>query len=171
MVERLFEDARRAITSKDTRQVYGVILEQGREIMSRIHDIGIPTVWLSWLREPFIIEETESGQKKKRQTLGGPLITGNFRAKLAGTVHLIAVLEKVNVGPNAQGADTLGYARSLHTRTWAGIEAGGRYILPEPFPAHLGFMLDAILKRGQFAPKAVIPPEQSTAVTPLVAQG
>jgi hypothetical protein len=155
MVERLHDDARKIKTSKDTRQQYGLIMEWSKEIMARIHDLGLPTIWLAWQKEPFT-EETvkDNGQKVRRQIMGGPLITGNFRAKLAGTVHLIAVLEKVNVGPNGQGADPLGYARVLHTRTWAGMEAGGRYLLPEPFPGHLGYLLDAILKRGDFAPKA-----------------
>lgn len=157
MIERLHEDATRNTKNPDPRAAYGVILEQSKEILSRIHDLGVPTVWLSWMRESYIEESGEGAQKKRRQVLGGPLITGNFRARLAGTVHMITILDKINVGPGAPGADAQGYQRVLHTRTWSGIEAGGRYVLPEPFPANLGLMMDAILRRGQFAAAPAAP--------------
>jgi len=156
LIERLHEDAARLNKNPDPRSTYGIILEQSKEILSRIHDLGLPVIWLAWLRESYIEESGEGPNKKRRQVLGGPLITGNFRARLAGTVHMITVLDKINVGPNAEGADAMGYRRVLHTRTWNGIEAGGRYNLPEPFPAHLGLVLDAVMQRGQFMPQAVV---------------
>jgi hypothetical protein len=155
MIERLHEDAARTNTNPDKRSTYGIILEQAKEIMCRLHDLQVPIVWLAWMKESFI-EETPGGEgqpKKKRQIMGGPLITGNFRARLAGTVHMIAILDKINVGPNAAGADSQGYQRVLRTKTFNGVEAGGRYNLPDPFPAHLGYMFDAVMQRGAFTPQ------------------
>ena len=160
MIERLHEEAARTNKNPDPRSTYGIILEQSKEIMSRIHDLGLPVIWLAWMRESYIEESGEGQNKKRRQVLGGPLITGNFRARLAGTVHMITVLEKVNVGPKGEGADALGYRRELRTRTYNGIEAGGRYNLPDPFPAHLGYLLDAIMQRGSFTPA---PPQNPAA--------
>lgn len=34
---------------KDKRQIYNVVLDQGREIIGRLTSLGLPTIWLTWL--------------------------------------------------------------------------------------------------------------------------
>ena len=163
MVERLFTEDRKLNPSKDPRRNYGNLLELGREYMARIIDLGVPTVWYSWLREPFIEERDDAGRKIKRQILGGPQIAGGFKSLLAGRAHQMCVLEKLKVPPNTPGVHGDGFMRVLHTKPWANIDAGGRYGLPEPMPAHLGYMLDALMRRGAWTPQVQPAPQAQVA--------
>jgi hypothetical protein len=136
MTSKLLEDAEKV--HKDGRAAYGAVLKQSKEVYSRMTNLGIPTIWLSWLQEPY-----ESKDNKGRVTamnLGGPKLDGSFKAHLAGSVHMMLMLEKKSVG-RVEGADASGCIRQFHTKTWNRIECSGRYALPEPMPANLGLVL------------------------------
>lgn len=152
MTDVFYREASKGMTNAGEKlSAYGAVLEQSREVMWRLYEIGVPTIWLCWLKEPY--EETKNGVKKF--TLGGPLMTGNFKALLAGRASQILYLEKNKVGVNVAGADAQGYVRQFHTRTYKNVEAGGRYsqFLPEPCTANLGWILTMIMTRGQGYPK------------------
>ncbi len=148
MADRLFEDIRRYRPSKDPRQNYGELLEQSRNYMYRILDLNIPSIWLAWLDDPFTAETKVGNSTATKFTLGRPKILGTFKKNLAGKAHVILYLEKLKAAMNDPAADRTGYKRIIHTRTYDNVEAGGRYALPEPCPAHLGVILDLILQRG-----------------------
>jgi hypothetical protein len=151
LAEKLHMEDVRDNPSNDPRKNYGNILTQCREFMHRILDLGLPTVWLAWLREPQVEEKVlPNGRKSKTTRLGGANIVGGFRNILAGKASMILPLEKVNVGPGAPGADETGYQRVLHTRTWDQIEGGGRYshLFPEPCPAHLGWVINQMMGKN-----------------------
>ncbi len=147
MIDRLHEDARRFEKNTNPKSHFGVALMQGKEFMNRIVDLGLPTVWLSWLREAEVEEiNLPNGSKKTRVIPGGPHIIGGFRQLVAGKAHHIFVLEKQRVGPGTVGADAQGYKRVLHAAPWANIASGGRYahLLPDECPADLSLILRAI---------------------------
>lgn len=147
MVDKLHEDARRFSGNPDPRSHFGDCLMQSKEFMNRLCDLGLPTIWLAWLRESEMIEtKTATGGKNKKLVMGGPQILGSFRQMLAGKSHHILILEKQKIGVGQQGADEDGYVRLFHTRPWENINAGGRYshVLPEPMFAHLGMVLTMI---------------------------
>lgn len=156
MVDKLHEDSRRYSGNPDPRSHFGEALMQSKEFMNRLTSIGLPTIWLAWLREPEMIEsKTSSGGKSKRMLLGGPNIIGNFRNMLAGKAHHILILDKQKIGVGQPGADEDGYVRMFHTRPWENINAGGRYshVLPEPMYANLGMILQMIRDSGKLNPK------------------
>jgi hypothetical protein len=147
MTDRLHEDARRFSKNSNPRSHFGDCLMQSKEFYNRLGDIGLPMVWLSWLKEAEIEEiTTTSGQKKTRVIPGGPHIIGGFRQLLAGKAHHIFVLEKQRVGTGQPGADNEGYRRVLHSTPWANIACGGRYtnLMPPECPANLGMIMQAI---------------------------
>lgn len=151
MMDRLHEDARRFSQNPDPRSHFGECLMQAKEFMNRIVDLGLPTIWLSWMKESETVEERGSapGSPKKYKVIpGGPNIIGGFRALLGGKAHHIFILEKKKYGPVA-GADPEGYVRVLHSQAYEGVNAGGRYshLLPEPCPADLGWILSVITGR------------------------
>lgn len=148
MLDNFHEEARRFSKNPDPRSHFGEALMQAKETRHRLRGLGLPVWWLSWLREPETVEErAPSGQKTKRLIPGGPNIIGNFRTMLAGVVQHIFILEKMNVGKGAAGADDMGFVRVFHTQDWANIRAGGRFshLLPEPMPANAGMVLQAVL--------------------------
>lgn len=150
LAEKLHMEDVRENPSADPRRNYGAVLTQTREFMHRILDLGLPSVWLAWLREPQVEEKVlPNGRKSKTTRLGGANIVGGFRNILAGKASMILPLEKINVGTGQPGADETGYARCLHTRTWDMIEGGGRYshLFPEPCPAHLGWVMNQMTGR------------------------
>lgn len=152
LAEKLHMEDVRENPSADPRKNYGAVLTQTREFMHRILDLGLPTVWLAWLREPQVEEKVlPNGRRSKTTRLGGANIVGGFRNILAGKASMILPLEKVNVGQGQPGADETGYARCLHTRTWDQIEGGGRYshLFPEPAPAHLGWIINQMMGQQQ----------------------
>lgn len=156
MVDRLHEDARRFEKNPDPRSHFGVALMQSKEWINRLVDLGLPTIWLSWLKQPEVQDTVApGGQKTKKYVMGGPNILGNTRTLIAGKAHHILYLEKVKMGPGTQGADDEGYVRMFHTRPYENINCHGRYshVLPEPAPAHLGFILGCITGRGPWAPQ------------------
>lgn len=151
LAEKLHMDDMRENPSNDPRKNYGNILNQTREFMHRIVDLGLPSVWLAWLREAQVEEKVlPNGRKSKTTRLGGANIVGGFRNILAGRASMILPLEKINVGSGQPGADETGYSRVLHTRTWDQIEAGGRYshLFPEPAPAHLGWVINQMMGKN-----------------------
>lgn len=132
---------------KDKRSLYGVASDQCKEIIDRIFEFNLPTVWLSWLDEATIDES--SGNRKI--IMGGPLFEGKkLRAFLSGIVDQILILEKVKVPANDPLICIDGYKRILHTKTWEHINAGGRYAtkLPDPCPLNLGYVFDRILAQS-----------------------
>jgi hypothetical protein len=147
MADRLHEDARRFSKNTNPKSHFGDCLMQCKEFMNRVTDLGLPTVWLSWLREAEV-EETvmPNGNKKTRIIPGGPHIIGGFRQLVGGKAHHIFVLEKQRVGFGVAGADEQGYKRVLHAAPWSNIASGGRYghLLPDECPANLGLILQAI---------------------------
>lgn len=165
MSDHVFADSRGMRKAKDPRQNYGELLERSGEVYQRLSQLGVPVIWLAWLREPWEEQsENQHGQKVKRLVLGGPLMMGQFRSRLAGSVNQILVLEKKKIAYPAgtpieqamrlyPGMCADGWVRVFHTKTWANIEAGGRYgAIPEELPAHLGSFLDLVMKRGAHAP-------------------
>ena len=151
LAERIMSDDARFSKNPDPRSHYSAALDCIRNNLNRLIDLGIPVIMLSWLKEGGTFENTlASGQKVKRTVLGGPAILGQaLRALVAGKAHMILMLDKVKIGHGEPGADQDGYVRQFHTRTYDSIEAGGRYTLPEPSPAHLGWCLDVIMGRRQ----------------------
>ncbi len=147
MNDRLHEDARRFSKNPNPRSHFGDALMQCKEFMNRVVDLGLPTVWLAWLKEAEI-EETvlPNGNKKTRIIPGGPQIMGQFRGLLAGKAQHIFVLEKQRVGTGMPGADDQGYKRVLHAAPWSNIACGGRYsrLLPDECPANLSQIMQAI---------------------------
>lgn len=155
LVDRLMTDAmdefcltHQGRRPKDKRQIYGTVLDQGREIINRIQMIGLPTVWLTWLQPPYLEEnEDPGGNKFKKTVLGGPMIDGQkLRALLSGKAHQILILEKIKCPANDPLIQGDGFKRVFHTKTWEHIEAGGRYSskLPEPCPPNLAWIMQQI---------------------------
>jgi hypothetical protein len=170
------EDARKHVT-KEPRQTYQRAAQQSQEIMDRLLALGVDIVWLAWLREA-IVEESGSGQdKRKKMVLGGALIEGQkFRALLQGRAHNILILEKYKGAQNdaLEGVQTKcgdGFNRRFHTRQWNNIEAGGRFNLPNPAPADLGWILRFLKsKPKQGAAKALgQQPKTTTPAAPKAA--
>lgn len=156
----MLEDPRtQAKEVKDKRQSYLRVRDFGVEMIERVNRLGVPTVWITWLNEPFVQEQDpQSGAKVKRQVLGGPMVEGQkLRALLCGKAHSVLVLEKKKVMPGTPGVSSDGFLRLFHTRTWEFIEGSSRAPLPEPCPAHLGYVLDIILGRTQ----AMAQPQQT----------
>lgn len=152
MVDKLMNDDRRINPSKDQRRNYMNVLRQGTEIINRLTNLGVPTIWLAWLQEPFI--ETEDDKKApgakapKRQVMGGPMVDGaKLRTLLSGKAHQILAMETFLGAPGAQGLCADGYVRRFHTKPWDFIAAGGRYSskLPEPCPPDYAWILDQIM--------------------------
>lgn len=156
MVDRLHEDARRFSPNPNPQSHFGDALMQSKEWINRIVDLGLPSIWLAWLRAPEVVETTTAGgAKTKKFIMGGPNILGNTRSLIAGKAHHILYLEKQKVGVGQPGADEDGYLRVFHTRPFENINCHGRYshVLPEPAPAHLGYILGCITRRGPWAPR------------------
>jgi len=134
----LFDEAKQAFPNmKDERKYYGIILPQMRVFFRRVIDLGLPNIWLSWLRE------------SSQTSMGGIDLPGSFKNQLGGIAHMILILELRRIGQGQPGADEDGNIRLLHTRPWMNCIAGGRYRLPEPCPPHLGYILDLILGRTE----------------------
>lgn len=163
MVDRLHEDARRFSPNPNPMSHFGDALMQSKEWINRLVDLGLPTIFLAWLRAPEMYETTApNGQKVKKFEMGGPNIMGNTRALIAGKAHHIVYLEKVKQGIGTAGADDEGYVRIFHTKPYENINCHGRYshVLPEPCPAHLGFVLGCITGRGPFVSSPTQPQGQ-----------
>jgi len=161
MVDRLHEDARRFSPNPNPQSHFGDALMQAKEWINRIVDLGMPCIFLAWLREPEMTEvKGPGGQKVKKFTPGGANILGGTRASLAGRAHHILYLEKQKTGVGTQGADEEGYTRLIHTRPYENIDCHGRYshVLPEPAPAHLGWILSQITGAGPYAPAPQLAP-------------
>lgn len=133
--------------SKDPRKNYGNILQLQKRVFWRLKALNVPIIWLGWERAASEIT-TGSGQNKQTKREPGTVaIPGNFRQILAGWASQICILRIRKVGVNVQGADKDGNMRVLYTRSHEGTTAGGRWqhLLPDPAPAHLGMMLNAML--------------------------
>ncbi len=154
MADRLHEDERRFSKNPDPRSHFGGLLMQSKEFINRVVDLGLPTIWLAWLKEAEIVQEVGNAApgapKRFKQVMGGPNILGNTRALIAGRAHHILILEKVRMPPGTAGADADGYIRQFHTTPWNDIQGGGRYshVLPEPCPPNVGFVLARITGRA-----------------------
>ena len=147
MTDRLHEDARRFSKNPNPQSHFGDCLMQSKEFLNRVRDLGLPSVWLSWLKEAEYDEQTSAtGVKRVRIIPGGPHILGSFRQLIAGKAHHIFALEKQRVGFGQPGADAQGYKRVLHAAPWSNIATGGRYahLLPDECPANLAMIFQAI---------------------------
>lgn len=152
MVDKLMQEGR-AQGGRDPRQAFGYALNKANEVLWRLSELGKPVIWLAWLKEGFMDVQGSGPQKRQKMVLGGAQIEGSFRAKLTGKATQVMILEKVKHG-NVPGADSEGYIRQFHTRTYNNVEAGGRLsqFLPEPCPANLGYVLSQITQGRQIAP-------------------
>lgn len=152
MSDRLFEEARRFSRNPDPRSHYGDTLLWCCEFMNRVVDLGLPTIWLAWLKKSEMVEEkTARGGKVNKLLQGGPIITGSFKNRLMGKSHHILVLERQKGIEGEPGTDSDGHKRMFHTKPWDNIMAGGRYshVLPEPMPANLGVVLASVTGKGR----------------------
>lgn len=153
MVEAFYADAVRFSKNSNPQSHFGDALKGAKEVYNRVKSLGLPVVWLAWLKPSEKHEEPgPNGQKRVVVTPGGPNILGSFRDVFAGLVEHMFILEKRNVGPGgavtlegvgAIQADSDGFARLFHARSWNGIAAGGRYghVLPAQCPAHMGWIM------------------------------
>lgn len=151
MSDRFLDDARRKTKNPDSRSWYRELGLWGMEFMNRVVDLGLPTVWLAWLKPPFIHEEG----KRIKMEMGTAQIPGqDFKSKFVGKAQQILYLEKRKIGVGQEGADESGYIRELHTRPYENVNCSGRYehILPEPCIPNLGFILSRMTMRGPYAP-------------------
>jgi hypothetical protein len=157
MVDKFMQEGR-GMGARDPRQAFGYALNKSNEVLWRLIELGKPLIWLAWLKEGFMDVQGSGQAKRTKMVLGGAQIEGSFRAKLTGKATQVIILEKVKQ-LGAQGADAEGYVRQFHTRTYDNVEAGGRLsqFLPEPCPAHLGYVL-SLLTQGR--PLATQAPQQ-----------
>lgn len=145
--------------NNDTRAPYVEATLWMKECINAIIDLGLPNIWLSWLMEGSQeSEKVEGAQNRKITRLGGPDIMGTkMRNFIAGKSHHNFILEKYKVqkggtDPWGRPADEEGYVRVFHSKQWGLLNAGGRYshVLPDPCPAHFGWILSRITNRGPF---------------------
>lgn len=137
--------ANRGITN--TLQRYGKVLEACTEFLDRLLELGVPIIYLGWLTKPWVEESgsKQEGTYKREQHKGGLNIRGGFRDALAGRSMMIFFLEKTKPAPAVTDRDADGFKRVFHTREYRDIECGGRYKLPEPMDANLGYALAMIM--------------------------
>jgi len=140
LADRLFDEEQRYSSNPNPKAHYGEILNACSSLYFRLTDLGLPIIWIAWLREPEKV--TEKGTSVLIP--GGPHILGSFREKLAGRVHAIVMLDKVIARPDDPRASSDGFIRKLHTRPFRGINCESRYALPNPMKAHLGWLLHYI---------------------------
>lgn len=138
MIEKFHEQFSESYTNP--LQVHGAVLNFSKRFFNKLTAIGVPTIWIAWLREPY--EDT----KTKKMMEGGAQISGSFKNTLAGRATNIVMLDRERVGVGVPGADAYGYARMFRTRPYRNIALGGRYALPDPMPAHLGMILNTIMQ-------------------------
>lgn len=150
MADKFLQEAR-AKGNKNQLQDFGEALKHSMEVLWRLIDLGKPLIFLAWLREGFSETSGSQGQKKTVTKMGGALIEGQFKTRLAGRATQILYLEKVKQGANAPGADREGYVRIFHTRPYNNVDAGGRLsqFLPDPCQAHLGYVLTQLITGRQ----------------------
>jgi hypothetical protein len=144
MTERLYEEAQRIMQTKDNRQRFGYVKDASTAFFYRIHDLGIPTAWIAWLKEMETI--TEHGNK--RIVPGGVQAVGSFRETLSGKAQQVVLLEKLQGMPGDPNASSDGAIRRFRTRDFAGIRCEGRFPLPDPMPANLARLFHYIMQRG-----------------------
>ena len=152
LIERLLSDEQQTSKNPDPRAAYYPAELELRGVMNRLQDLGLPIIFLAWLKEGGVYDiRTPTGQKGKRLVLGGASVMGDkMRALVAGKPHMILLMQKVKVGIGQPGADDQGHIRQFRTATYDNIECGGRYSLPDPSPAHLGWCLNAIMQGPAF---------------------
>lgn len=141
MADKIFDEAQRNSNNTNPKSHYGDVLNACSSFYYRIADLGLPVVWISWLREP----ENVADKGVTRYIPGGPHIIGSFREKLAGKVQAIVMLDKTVARPGDPNASSDGHIRRFHTRPFAGVNCESRYALPNPMKAHLGWLLHYIM--------------------------
>lgn len=131
----------------NTLQRYGKVLESCTEFLDRLLELGVPVIYLSWLTKPWTEEKgsKSEGNYQVIQHKGGLNIRGGFKDTLAGRSMMIFLLEKTKPAPAVKERDPDGFKRVFHTREYGSIECGGRYKLPEPMDANLGYALAMIM--------------------------
>ena len=146
--EMLLSEDQQLNPSKDPRRNYGNVLTIMKRTFWDLKALGVPIIHLAWERPAHTITVGSGPGKHEQNEPGGPEIAGSFRKILAGLSTQIMILRMKKVGVNQPGADQDGFTRVLMTRTHEGTIAGGRYQtdLPNPCPAHLGYVLSLILK-------------------------
>ncbi len=146
MCDRLFDDAQRFSKNSDPRSHYGDVLNASRSFFYRLLDLGVPTIWIAWLREPETVKDKGGGD---RFIAGGPQVLGKFRETLSGKAHAILLLEKRHGAPGDPNMSSDGQVRQFRTRPFAGINCESRFALPDPMPANLGWVLHYITQGYQ----------------------
>jgi hypothetical protein len=142
MTDRIFDETQRTSTNSDPRSHYGEVLGVSKSFFYRLMDLGVPTIWLSWLREP----ETVTDKGIKRFIQGGPQVLGKFRETLSGKAHVLALLEKTQPFPGENlPVSSDGFVRKLHVAPYGGVNCETRYALPNPCPANLGWILHWVM--------------------------
>lgn len=142
--ERLYEEAQRLIQTKDNRQRFGYVKDVATSFYYRLYDLGVPTAWISWLREMEVVTEGTS----KRVVPGGVQAVGSFRETLAGKAQQVVLLDKSAAMPGDPNASSDGAVRKFWTKDYAGIRCEGRFELPNPMPANLAYLFHYIQQRG-----------------------
>lgn len=164
LADKLHDAAKRLPKNANNPQMQAPFFELGiwfKEVMNRIRELDLPSIWLSWQTEGFVhVEKDAQGRAKSTSQMGGPDIMGaKLRNYYSGQFAHNFILERRKVGTGMKDYDTgqLGDAdgnvRVLHSKPYNNVDAGGRLqrFLPPVCPAHLGWILSAITGKGPYA--------------------
>lgn len=144
MAEFIFDEMSRSSRNPDERDTYKRMNNLCKAFFWQLCDLGLPTIWIAWLREP----ATHKENGVSRFIPGGPQIPGEqFRNMFAGACQALVLLEKRLPAPNdpPQAISSDGWVRQFRTKSYAGINCEARFGLPDPMPAHLGWLLQYIV--------------------------
>ena len=153
MCEQLFQEIP---VATDPRQQYGELLSRATQIYNRLAALGVPVVWHAWLQEAHLETTSSGGGKKTKLIMGGPLILGGFKAKLAGRSEQVLLMTMEKVGVGVAGADEDGNLRQFRTKPHNNIVCDGRFsqYLTDPCPPNLAYVLNQVMTLGgAFEPK------------------
>lgn len=145
--ERMYDEAHRIINTKDNRQRYGYVKDVTGTFYRRLQDLGAPVAWLAWARFQEITVEPGPGGARNIEP-GGSKVLGSFKDCLEGACDQLVLLDKIVAMPGNPNANSDGAIRRFWTRDYNGVHCGGRFALPNPMPANLGWLFTALMQRG-----------------------
>lgn len=164
LADKLHDAAKRLTKNANNPQMQAPFFELGiwfKEVMNRIRELDLPSIWLSWQTEGFVQSEKDAqGRAKVTSHMGGPDIMGaKLRNYYSGQFAHNFILERRKVGTGmkdyetGQLGDGDGNVRVLHSKPYNNVDAGGRLqrFLPAVCPAHIGWILSAITGKGPYA--------------------
>ncbi len=166
MTLRLFFEVARFSKNPNKLSHFGDAKEIADEMFLRAKDLGVPIIWLFWLKDASVVTTGSADSKLVKTDPGGISTWGNFRESAGGASDVIAILERYPVRAGTPGADSDGSMRLLHTRPWRGMRANSRYALPEPMPANLGWMLHYITTGTGDETSALVEPTEAPQYVP-----